>query len=83
MLCSDQGCRVIRSQRLLGGVRVGFLTTLGVGVGFFCPPDLQSDHFLHHIPKLEIPVEMVQVLSELLLKQISCWAPRFPLILTA
>ena len=25
---------------------VGFLTTVGVGVGFFCPtPDVQLDHF--------------------------------------
>ena len=46
-----QGCgvRVVRSRRFLGGV--GFLTTLGVGVGvgFFCPkptPDVQLDHFL-------------------------------------
>jgi len=28
-----QGCGVARSRRLFGGV--GFLTTLGVGVGFF------------------------------------------------
>jgi len=53
----------------LGGV--GFLTTLGVGVGFFCPtPDVQLDHFLHHTLKLEIPVEMVQFILKLLLKQI-------------
>jgi len=32
-----QGCGVIRSRRVLGGVGVGFLTTLGVGVRFFCP----------------------------------------------
>ena len=52
----------------MGGV--GFLTTLEVGVGIFCPtPDVQLDHFLHHTPKLGIPVEMVQFLLELLLKQ--------------
>ena len=63
-----QGCGVVRSRRFLGGV--GFLTTLGVGVGFFCPtPDAQLDHFLHHIPKLRIPVEMVQFLEKLLLNQ--------------
>jgi len=63
---------------------VGFLTTLGVGVGFFCPtPDAQLDHFLHHTPKLGIPVELAQFLLKILLKQISCCAPRFPLILTA
>jgi len=63
-----QGCAVgvVRSRRFLGGV--GFLTTLGVGagVGFFCPtPDVRLDHFLHRIP-----VEMVQFLLKLLLKQI-------------
>jgi len=48
----------------LGGV--GFLTTLGVAVGFFCPtPDVQLNHFLHHTPKLGIPVEMVQFLLKL------------------
>jgi len=30
----------------------------------FCPtPDVQLDHFLHHTPKLGIPVEMVQFLA--------------------
>ena len=63
------GCKAgLRSRRVLGGV--GFLATLGVGVGFFCPastPDVQLDHFLHHTPKLRIPVDMVQVLLKLLL----------------
>ena len=68
----------------MGGVGVRFLTTLGVGVGFFCPTrDVQLDQFLHHTPKLGIPVEMVQFLLKLMLKQISCCVPRFPLILTA
>ena len=52
----------------MGGV--GFLTTHGVG--FFCPtptPDVQLDHFLHHTRKLGLPVEMVQFLLKLLLKQ--------------
>jgi len=54
------------------------------GVGLFCPtPDVQLDHFLHHTPILGIPVELVQLLLKHLLKQISCCAPRFPLILTA
>jgi len=80
---SKPGCGVVRSRRFLGGVGVGFLTTLRVRVGFFCPtPDVQSDHFLHHYLKLGIPVEMVQILLKLILKQISCCAPRFPLILT-
>ena len=59
-----------RNRRFLGGA--GFLTTLGVGVGFFCPtttPDVPWDHYLHHTRKLGIPVEMVQFLLKLLLKQ--------------
>jgi len=43
----------------------------GVGVGFCCPTpstDVQLDNFLYHTPELEIPVEMVQFLSKLLLK---------------
>jgi len=74
----------LRSRRIFGGIR--FLTTLGVKFGFFCPaltPDVQLDHSLHHTLKLGISVEMVQFLLDLLLKQISCCAPRFPLILTA
>ena len=64
------GAGVVRSRRFLGGVRVGFLTTLGAGVGFFCPtPDAQLDHLLHHTPNLGIPVEMVQFLLKLLLNQ--------------
>jgi len=52
----------------LGGVEVGFLTTLGVGVGFFGPtptPDVQLDHFLHYTLKMGIPVEIVQFLLKL------------------
>jgi len=76
MFASDQGCGVgvgvgvVRSRRFLGGVGVGFLTTPGIGIGYFCPtPNLQLDHFLHHTLKLGIPVEMVQFLLKLLLKQ--------------
>jgi len=73
----------LRSRRFLGGVR--FLT-LGVGVGFFClTPTLavQLDQFLHHTPQLGNPVELVHILLKLLLKQISCCVPWFPLISTA
>ena len=38
----------------------------------FCPnptPDVQLDHFLHHTPKFGVPVEMVQFLLNLWLKQ--------------
>ena len=50
----------------------------------FCPtPDVQLDHFIHHTPKLGIPVEMVQFLLKLFVEtEISCCAPRFPLIFT-
>jgi len=63
-----------RNRRFLRGVEVGFLTTLAVGVGvrFVCStptPDVQLDHFLHHTPKLGIPIEMVEFLMKLLLKQ--------------
>ena len=79
-ICSrrNQGCGVgagvgvLWSRRFLGGVGVRFLTRLGVGVGFFCPTptqDAQFDHFLHHSPKLGIPIEMVQFLLKLLLNQ--------------
>jgi len=34
---------------------VGFLRTLGDGVGFFYPtPDVRLNHFLHRTPKLGI-----------------------------
>jgi len=57
-----------REPEFLGAV--GFLTTWGVGIGFFCPtPTVQLDHFLHHTPKLGIPVQMVQFLLKLLLNQ--------------
>jgi len=55
-----------------GEVGVGFLTTLGVGIGIFCPspnPDVQLENFLHQTPELRIPVEMVQFLLKRLLKQ--------------
>ena len=45
--------------------------------------EVELDHLLHHTPKLGIPVEMAQFLLKLLLKQVSCCAPRFPLIFTA
>jgi len=72
----------VRSRGFLDGV--GFLTTLGVGVGLFVRLRMSNwILFLHHTLKLGINVEMIQFLLKLLLKQISCCAPRFPLILTA
>jgi len=47
---------------------VGFLTTLGVGF-FWATLDVQMDRFLHHTPKLGIPIETAQFLFKLLLKQ--------------
>ena len=52
--CPLQGCGVgagvgvVRNRIVLGGVGVGFLTTLEVGVGFFCStttPVVQLDNF--------------------------------------
>jgi len=52
----------------LGGV--GILTTLGVGVGFFVRLRMSNwIIFLHHPLKLGIPIEMLQFLLKLLLKQ--------------
>jgi len=72
--CYGAGFGVVRSRRFLG--RVGFLTTLGVGVARFCPTFLSDSYsgspiesFLHHTPKLGIPVKMVQFLLKILLKQ--------------
>jgi len=51
-LCSDQGCGagVVRSRTFLGGVGVGFLTTLGIGVGFFFRLPLRmSDWIIFYI----------------------------------
>jgi len=62
------GAGVVWRRRFFGVVGDRFLTTPGVRVRFFCPtPDVQLDHFLHHIPKIH--VEMVQYLLKLLLKQ--------------
>jgi len=61
------------SQPTNQGCKVGFLITLAVGARLFyltLTSDGQLDHFLHHTPKLGIPVEMVQFLLKLLLKQI-------------
>ena len=76
------GWGVVRSRMVLG--EVGFLATLGVGVGFFCPtPDVHLDHFLHHTPKMGSPGEMIQFLLQFVETKISCCAQRFPLILRA
>jgi len=50
----NRGCvvGVVKSRKFLGGV--GFLPTLGVGVGFFCPTTVvQLDHFLHALLNCE------------------------------
>jgi len=57
----------------LGGVRVGFLTILGAGVGVRLFVRLRLRMYnriiLHHTLRLGIPFEIVQFLLELLLKQ--------------
>jgi len=76
------GVGVVKCRSFFGWSRISNNT--GSRSRIFCPtPDVQLDHFLDHTPKLGIPVEMVQFLSKLLLKQISCCVPRFTLILTA
>ena len=68
-----------KESDVFGGV--GFLTTVGVGVVFFCPtstPEVQLDYFLHHTPTLGIPVEMVQFHIKLAETENSCCVPRFP-----
>ena len=68
---SSQGFGVVKSRRFLCGVGFGFLTTLGVGVGLFCPtPDVRLHHFLQPTPKSGIPLEMTQFILRLLLKRI-------------
>jgi len=64
----------VSESKVFGGVGLGSLRTLGfgIGVGFFClTPTLQAqlNYFLHHTPKLGIPVEMVQFYLKLSLKQ--------------
>jgi len=59
----------------LGGAGVGFLTTLGVGIGvrFFCPtptPEAQLDRFTDHTPKVGNPYLNDTMSMKLFLKQI-------------
>jgi len=65
-------------------LRCGFHQDCGVGPGgfwvesdFLPDSDVQLDDVFHHTPKLG------QFLLKLLLKQISCFSPRIPMILTA
>jgi len=65
---------------------VGFLTTLGVRVEFFCPTptsDVQLDHFLPHTPNFGICTNGSISFETFVETEIFCCAPRFPLILTA
>jgi len=66
-----QGCGGPTNRRLFGGV--WFLTTLGVGVGYFIRLRLRKSKWITFAsfssPKLRIPVELVQFLMKLLLKQ--------------
>jgi len=67
VVLSGMQIRVAESE-VLGWSRI-FLSDSGCSIG----------SFLHHTLRLGVPVEMVQ----LLLKQVSCCAPRFPLIVIA
>jgi len=61
-----------RCRRFLGEVGSQIPKNTGRRSRIFCPtptPEVQLDHFLHHTLKLRIPVEMVQFLLKLLLKQ--------------
>jgi len=62
-----QGCGVARNRRLFGGV--GFLTTLGSESDILTDSGSPNGSLLHHTPKLGIPVQLVQFLMKLLLKQ--------------
>ena len=76
------GARVAESE-VFGWSKI---PNIGSGSRIFClTPTLavQLDQFLHHTPKLGNPVELVHILLKLLLKQISCCVPWFPLISTA
>ena len=59
--------RVSKSE-VFGWSRI--LNNTGSRSRIFCPTsEIQLDHFLHYTPKLGIPVETVQFLLKLLLKQ--------------
>jgi len=66
------GLRSRKESEVFRWSRSGIPSNTGSPSRIFCAtptPDVQFDHFLHHAPKLGIPVEMVQFLMKLLLKQ--------------
>jgi len=70
LLHREQGCSagVTRSQEVFGWSwsKISNNTRSQCRSWIFCStltPEVQLNHFLHHTPKLEIPVEMVQFLS--------------------
>ena len=67
---------VVRSRRFLGGVEVGFIATLGVGIGFSCPTPTQKSNWILFTSQseVEIPVETEQFLLKRLSDQ------RFPAV---
>jgi len=71
----EQDCEVgvTRSRKSWGGV--GFLRSLGFGVGVLSDSGGPIESFYTCTPKFEL----VQFLLKLLLKQNFCCAPRFPL----
>jgi len=63
-----QGCGAARNRTRFGGV--GFLTTSGSESDIWSDSGSPIVSPLHHTPKLGIPVELVQFVKKLLLKQI-------------
>jgi len=76
---NNQGVWVIRIRRLLGGVGVRFLTTLGVGVKFFVRLR-KSNWIIFYITHLswEFVIKCTLSFETFVETEISCWAPRFP-----
>ena len=69
-LWSRSRSRSRKESEVFGWNRSRIRSNTGSRSGIFCPtPDSQLDHFLHHTPKLGIPVEMVQLLLKLLLNR--------------
>ena len=84
ILCQCCRAGVVRSQRFLGGVGVGFLTTLGVTVGFFVQLWIPIRSFFKSHFQIGNSCWNRTISFETFVEtQISCCAQWFPLILTA
>ena len=65
---SQSRCRSRKESEVFGWCRSGIFYPTPT-------PKVQLNHFLHHTPKLGIPVEVVQFLLTLVETEISCCAP--------